>query len=362
MRMYDNIDAYSAPRRFPWLPLAVALVALAGAVSWVRSCHAERRAADADGDAEAEPVAAEAAATGADAASAASAQQQLPSGAAPATAGNASSSSASASPASADTASALPSPDPANALTAAQIEPLLAQCRKLEEEGALEAAREKYLEILPRAAGAIRPRIEADIGRLGIELVTTPRPMKGKVVYKIRSGDSLSSIAAKHNCPVLLIQKANDIKDPLRIRPGNTILVLDQPKFSVEVSKTQNTLTLLLDGEFFKTYTVGTGANARTPVGTFRISEKIESPPWWPGDGRSSIPFGDPENILGTHWLAIEATGSTPQMRGYGIHGTWDDSSLGKQSSAGCVRMKNSDVAEVFMLLPRGTPVTIREN
>ena len=356
MRMYDNIDAYSAPRRFPWLPLAVALVALAGAVSWLRSCHAERRAADGGEEIEAtgEGAAAGDASSG-DAASSA------PAGGA-SSASSAPSSAAAASASAPPPPSAIPRPDPANALAAAQLEPLLAQCRKLEEEGALEAARDKYLEILPRAASAIRPRIEADIGRLGIELVTTPRPMKGKVAYKIRPGDSLSSIAAKHNCPVLLIQKANDIKDPLRIRPGNTLLVLDQPKFAVEVSKTQNTLTLLLDGAFFKTYSVGTGANARTPVGTFRISEKIESPPWWPGDGRASIPFGDPENILGTHWLAIEATGSTPQMRGYGIHGTWDDSSLGKQSSAGCVRMKNSEVAEVFMLLPRGTPVLIREN
>ena len=73
------------------------------------------------------------------------------------------------------------------------------------------------------------------------------------------------------------------------------------------------------------------------------------------------IPYGDPANILGTHWLALEPTGDTPRVSGYGIHGTWDDTSIGKQSSAGCVRMRNSDVEELYVLLPRGTPVLIVE-
>ena len=100
---------------------------------------------------------------------------------------------------------------------------------------------------------------------------------------------------------------------------------------------------------------------SKTPAGTFKIVDKISEPPWWPGDGQPPIPYGDKRNILGTRWLAIEATGDTPRVRGYGIHGTWDDSSIGKQSSAGCVRMRNKDVEEVFMMMPRGTPVKIVE-
>ena len=103
----------------------------------------------------------------------------------------------------------------------------------------------------------------------------------------------------------------------------------------------------------------GTGANAKTPSGTWKMVDREEHPGWWK-DGRL-IPYGDPENILGTHWLALEATGETPRVSGYGIHGTWDDTTLGKQSSAGCVRMSNADVRELFLFLPRQTPVTIVE-
>ena len=73
------------------------------------------------------------------------------------------------------------------------------------------------------------------------------------------------------------------------------------------------------------------------------------------------VPFGDKENILGTRWMSLTATGETPPARGYGIHGTWEPATLGKQSSAGCIRMRNSDVEELFMLVPEGTPVTIVE-
>ena len=77
-------------------------------------------------------------------------------------------------------------------------------------------------------------------------------------------------------------------------------------------------------------------------------------------DGKA-VPFGHPENILGTHWLAMKPTGNTPLVAGYGIHGTWDDASIGKAESAGCVRMHNADVEQLYVLLPVGTAVEIVE-
>jgi lipoprotein-anchoring transpeptidase ErfK/SrfK len=44
---------------------------------------------------------------------------------------------------------------------------------------------------------------------------------------------------------------------------------------------------------------------------------------------------------------------------GYGIHGTWDKESLGKQSSAGCIRLQNSDIEELFTIIPLHTKVKI---
>ena len=79
---------------------------------------------------------------------------------------------------------------------------------------------------------------------------------------------------------------------------------------------------------------------------------------WWRPDG-GEVPFGDPANILGTRWMSIRATGDTEDISDYGIHGTWDNSSIGKAESEGCVRMRNEEVEELFALLPVGTPVLI---
>ena len=230
----------------------------------------------------------------------------------------------------------------------------------LEKQGELLEAREKLLAALTKPLSrVVRERVEEILGRINVALLTTPRAMPGKVEYVIKPGDSMAKIASEFVCPVLLIQKINNIANPDRIRPGDVLRVMDHPKFALEISKRDNTLLVTLDGKFFKRYSVGTGTYGTTPVGTFDIDDKIEDPPWWK-DGKA-IPFGDPENILGTRWMRIKATGDTTPVSGYGIHGTWENDSIGKQSSAGCIRMRNADVEEVYMMVPRGTPVTIVE-
>ena len=44
---------------------------------------------------------------------------------------------------------------------------------------------------------------------------------------------------------------------------------------------------------------------------------------------------------------------------GYGIHGTTEPESIGYQATEGCVRMHNSDVEELFTIVPPGTEVII---
>jgi L,D-transpeptidase YbiS len=52
--------------------------------------------------------------------------------------------------------------------------------------------------------------------------------------------------------------------------------------------------------------------------------------------------------------------GSVDSMRRYiYIHGTPDTEPMGVPLSIGCVRMRNRDVAELFDLVPTGTPVEI---
>ena len=219
----------------------------------------------------------------------------------------------------------------------------------LQHEGKLAEART----VLQELAGTtnVPEQVFVVLGEVDSQILFSAAPAPEKADYTIVAGDSLGKLASKFGTTVELIRQANNITGD-KIRVGDRLRIY-QGKFAVEVSKTANTLTVTDAGKFFKRYRVGTGQYAKTPVGEFKITSRIENPPWYRGDGKT-IPFGDPENILGTHWLGIN-------VAGYGIHGTWDTNSIGKQASAGCVRLLNGDVAELYTILPIGTPVTIHD-
>jgi len=64
------------------------------------------------------------------------------------------------------------------------------------------------------------------------------------------------------------------------------------------------------------------------------------------------VPADSQDYELGTRWLGLS-------IDGYGIHGTKDPSSIGKQATLGCVRMINGDVEELFAIVPSGTEVVV---
>lgn len=227
---------------------------------------------------------------------------------------------------------------------------LLAEARQIQARGDLSAAREKAYEALAASTQpGGRTACEAYLGDLNIRTLMTPHPMAEKTEYTIERGDKLAVLARRFKTTVDLIAKSNNIRGS-NIRPGDRIRIL-QGTFTVRVDLSDNTLTLYLNDRFFKRYPVGTGQYQKTPPGEFQITDRIAQPTWWRPDGKE-IPFGHPENVLGTHWLSLN-------LKGYGIHGTWQPESIGKQESAGCVRLLNPDIEELYTLLPVGVAVRI---
>jgi hypothetical protein len=247
----------------------------------------------------------------------------------------------------------------------ADVPDLLARATALAKEEPPEAealleARQLFEEILAQPVRrTVRERAENGLGDVNIRLTMSPMTSPEKEKYVVRSGDSLDRIAKKFGTTIQLVQRSNMIMNRNLIRKGDNFLVFNG-SFRLEASKTRRDMVLYLNDKFFKRYRVGTGKFGRTPVGTFEIAERISEPTWWRPDGKE-IPFGHPENILGTRWMEIRATGDTPDVKGYGIHGTWQPESIGKAESAGCIRMINDEVAELFDLLPLHTPVVIVE-
>ncbi|MDF7807310.1 L,D-transpeptidase family protein [Pontiellaceae bacterium B12219] len=196
------------------------------------------------------------------------------------------------------------------------------------------------------------------LGEVNIKMLKSAIPMPGKERYAIQPGDYLQKIAKKYNTTVQLIKDMNGMQTDT-IRAGAAVMVYNGD-FSIRVSKSRNTLDLMAGDKLFKRYSVGTGKWGKTPAIEFKIVDKITEPPWTRFTDGKQIEYGDPENVLGTRWMKI-VSDEHPEITGFGIHGTWERDSIGKQSSAGCIRMLNEDVEELFDLVPRKTTVIISD-
>jgi L,D-transpeptidase ErfK/SrfK len=94
-------------------------------------------------------------------------------------------------------------------------------------------------------------------------------------------------------------------------------------------------------------------------VGEFRVGRKRERPAWHVPKSILAerpelppvVPPG-PDNPLGDHWLTIGSTS-------YGIHGTNNRWSIGREATHGCLRLYNDDVARLYAHTPEGTPIRL---
>lgn len=196
------------------------------------------------------------------------------------------------------------------------------------------------------------------LGEVNMKLLRSSLMMPGKEYYVIQSGDYLQKIAKKYNTTVALLKTMNGMESDV-IRLGDRLLVFNST-FTLRVSKNRNELDLVSNGKLFKRYSVGTGKFGKTPAVQFSIIDKIVEPPWTRPSDNKQIEYGDPENVLGSRWMAIKSA-DHPELTGFGIHGTWERDSIGQQSSAGCIRMLNEDVEELFDLVPRKLTVIISD-
>lgn len=116
-------------------------------------------------------------------------------------------------------------------------------------------------------------------------------------------------------------------------------LKLQEGELGILIEINEKQLYLIKGNKIIKTYTVATGKpSTPTPIGEWKIIHKAA----WGGG-------------FGARWMGLDVPWGK-----YGIHGTNKPGSIGWNASAGCVRMNNKDVKELYDLVPSGTIVVIR--
>jgi lipoprotein-anchoring transpeptidase ErfK/SrfK len=187
--------------------------------------------------------------------------------------------------------------------------------------------------------------------------------------YTIKSGDALSKIARKAGMAAdwRMIMRLNGIKDPNRIRAGQ-VLKIPTCTFHAVVNKSEYRLYLYAgegaDRVLVATYPVGLGEHNSTPTGAFMLKpgSKLVNPEWRNPRTGEFFKADDPKNPIGERWIGLQGVdaGNSKAMS-YGIHGTTDPASIGKQASMGCVRLKDADVEVIYEALtePNSTIVIV---
>jgi lipoprotein-anchoring transpeptidase ErfK/SrfK len=139
----------------------------------------------------------------------------------------------------------------------------------------------------------------------------------------------------------------------------------------IEITKSDFTLKVFRGEVLEKTFRVAVGLNLgdkekrgdkRTPVGRFRITDIHASSHWSHDfhDGKGTI-----KGAYGPWFLRLytgkDVTASGKAWSGIGIHGTHAPESIGTRATEGCIRLSNTDIAELKSLVRIGTSVEIKE-
>ncbi len=183
----------------------------------------------------------------------------------------------------------------------------------------------------------------------------------------IEPGDTLLDVAYRHRLGFERVAGANPGIDPWIPDPG-TVVVLptqhvlpDAPHVGLVVNLPELQLyDFAAHGDVPEVLALAIGDEMDPSLlGEFRVGRKREHPEWRPPasiraekpDLPEVVPPG-PDNPLGDYWMTI---GSTT----YGIHGTNNRWSIGREATHGCLRLYNDQMARLYARTREGTRIRL---
>jgi tetratricopeptide (TPR) repeat protein len=221
-------------------------------------------------------------------------------------------------------------------------------------EGKWDEAKEIYYSLIDSATEFSIISVAKDrLSEVNTQRLWSPTLDDFTLLHTVERGQAAITIGQKYKTTAWFVTEANKVKAN-RLQPGMRLKVPKEP-FHIIVNKAQCRMDLRSEsGEFIKWYKVGVGEESyKTPADEYSIETKEINPRWYNRREGREVPPLDPENALGVRWMGIG--------NHLGIHGTNQPETIGYAKSAGCIRMHNHEVEELYKLVTYGTRVTIIE-
>jgi len=176
------------------------------------------------------------------------------------------------------------------------------------------------------------------LGELNSKQFFSPTDPTDKVIYTVASRDSLVRIASKFKSSAELIFRVNNLEN-INLQIGQK-LSIPQVDAAVILNRKAHTITVNNKGQFFREYPIVSFKAPSAPSGA-KVTDKFGL------KDSKRVPFGDKEYADCDRVIMISG-GAT--IRGVAEGGT---------PPPGIV-VSNDDVEEIFLLVSRGTPVTMQ--
>ncbi|MGA7234955.1 MAG: L,D-transpeptidase [Bryobacteraceae bacterium] len=123
-----------------------------------------------------------------------------------------------------------------------------------------------------------------------------------------------------------------------------------KPARKIVVSIPDRKLAVLEAGRVVKIFPTAVGApKSPSPTGSYTIVLRLADPTWY---GKGKIVPPGKSSPIGTRWLGLS-------VKGYGIHGTNNPNSIGRNASHGCIRLRNQDIEQLFGMVSVGDAVEL---
>ena len=242
---------------------------------------------------------------------------------------------------------------------------LVAEGQRARQRGDLITARTTLNRALAKGlddqqAVAVRQTLQ----ELADETIFSARRIPGDPVVErhlVAKGETLGKIAARYHVTDNLLATINGLRNKNVIRQGQAFKVLTGP-FHAVVHKELFRLDVYLGDLYVRSYPVGLGADDGTPTGVWAVKDKLVNPTYYPPRGGQIIAADDPKNPLGERWIGLHGiSGDAKGQLRYGIHGTIEPDSIGKNVSMGCIRLRNPDVQALFdLVVVKHSKITVR--